>query len=137
AQALSQRRLLLGPHLSGDGLPCRDVPGAICDSAHGRMGRTVGRDAARSRAEDREAAADLHGPDRARLRPPEQEIMRSRRRRIFSAVSVISALIVVSVISARSARAQTALKFDSNRAWEHLRQLVAIGPRPSGSAAIE
>jgi glutaminyl-peptide cyclotransferase len=28
-------------------------------------------------------------------------------------------------------------KFDSNRAWEHLRQMVAIGPRPSGSAAIE
>src|SRR6185436_13714305 len=30
-----------------------------------------------------------------------------------------------------------ALKFDSNRAWEHLRQMVAIGPRPSGSPAIE
>jgi glutaminyl-peptide cyclotransferase len=28
-------------------------------------------------------------------------------------------------------------KFDSGRAWEHLRQMVAIGPRPSGSAAIE
>jgi Zn-dependent M28 family amino/carboxypeptidase len=27
--------------------------------------------------------------------------------------------------------------FDSSRAWEHLRQLTAIGPRPSGSAAIE
>jgi glutaminyl-peptide cyclotransferase len=30
-----------------------------------------------------------------------------------------------------------AVTFDSSRAWEHLRQLVAIGPRPSGSAAIE
>jgi Zn-dependent M28 family amino/carboxypeptidase len=29
------------------------------------------------------------------------------------------------------------LKFDAGRAWEHLRQLVAIGPRPSGSPAIE
>jgi glutaminyl-peptide cyclotransferase len=28
-------------------------------------------------------------------------------------------------------------KFDSGRAWEHLRQLVAIGPRPAGSAAIQ
>jgi glutaminyl-peptide cyclotransferase len=28
-------------------------------------------------------------------------------------------------------------RFDSNRAWEHLRQLVALGPRPSGSPAIE
>ena len=27
--------------------------------------------------------------------------------------------------------------FDSNRAWEHLRQLVSIGPRPSGSVAIQ
>lgn len=27
--------------------------------------------------------------------------------------------------------------FDAGRAWEHLRQLVAIGPRPSGSPAIE
>jgi hypothetical protein len=28
-------------------------------------------------------------------------------------------------------------RFDSNRAWEDLRQVVAIGPRPAGSAAIE
>ena len=28
-------------------------------------------------------------------------------------------------------------QFDSDRAWEHLRQLVAIGPRPAGSPAIE
>jgi Zn-dependent M28 family amino/carboxypeptidase len=27
--------------------------------------------------------------------------------------------------------------FDSNKAWEHLRQLVALGSRPAGSAAIE
>jgi len=27
--------------------------------------------------------------------------------------------------------------FDSSKAWEHLRQMVAIGPRPSGSAAIK
>ena len=27
--------------------------------------------------------------------------------------------------------------FDSNRAWEHLRQLVALGPRPAGSPALE
>ncbi len=28
-------------------------------------------------------------------------------------------------------------RFDAARAWEHLRQLVAIGPRPSGSAALD
>ena len=40
-------------------------------------------------------------------------------------------------VSAISIYAQSAPKFDSNRAWEHLRQLVAIGPRPAGSPAIE
>ena len=40
-------------------------------------------------------------------------------------------------MSAIPAWAQTPLKFDSSRAWEHLRQMVAIGPRPAGSAAIE
>jgi peptidase M28-like protein len=30
-----------------------------------------------------------------------------------------------------------AVHFDSNRAWEHLRQIVSIGPRPAGSAALE
>jgi len=33
--------------------------------------------------------------------------------------------------------AAPAPKFEAGRAWEHLRQLVAIGPRPSGSSAIE
>ena len=55
-----ERRLLLGPDLPGDGLPGRDVPGAVRHPAHGRLDRAVGRDAARSRAEDRAAAADLH-----------------------------------------------------------------------------
>jgi len=34
-------------------------------------------------------------------------------------------------------QAPAAVPFNSNRAWEHLRQLVTIGPRPSGSPAIE
>jgi len=34
-------------------------------------------------------------------------------------------------------QAPTSPSFDSNKAWEHLRQLVAFGPRPAGSAAIE
>jgi len=29
------------------------------------------------------------------------------------------------------------VRFDSNRAWEHLRQLVSIGPRRSGSPSID
>ena len=33
--------------------------------------------------------------------------------------------------------ATATVQFDSNRAWEHLRQLVSIGPRPAGSPAIE
>jgi glutaminyl-peptide cyclotransferase len=34
-------------------------------------------------------------------------------------------------------QAAPAVQFDSNRAWEHLRQMISIGPRPSGSPAIE
>ena len=58
----------------------------------------------------------------------------------FSAVSAGSALIVVGLTAvgyALQGGPQTAPAFDSNRAWEHLRQIVAIGPRPAGSAALE
>src|SRR5213076_3348463 len=66
-----------------------------------------------------------------------QRSQRSRRGRlkVFSVISAISALIIVSAIST-SAQIPTP-RFDSNRAWEHLRQMVAIGPRPAGSPAIE
>jgi hypothetical protein len=33
--------------------------------------------------------------------------------------------------------AQPAVRFDSSRAWEDLRQIVAFGPRPPGSAALD
>jgi len=41
------------------------------------------------------------------------------------------------VIAALLLQGGAAPGFDSSRAWEHLRQMVAIGPRPAGSAAIE
>jgi glutaminyl-peptide cyclotransferase len=41
------------------------------------------------------------------------------------------------LLTALAVHAAVAAAFDSGRAWEHLRQLVAIGPRPAGSAAIE
>jgi glutaminyl-peptide cyclotransferase len=44
--------------------------------------------------------------------------------------SVVAAALALQAIT-------PAPKFDAGRAWEHLRQLVAIGPRPSGSPAIE
>ena len=54
--------------------------------------------------------------------------MRSRR--------ACSALIVVWATAAVLGQA-AAPAFDSGRAWEHLRQLVVIGPRPAGSAALD
>ena len=63
-----ERGLLLGPHLSGDGLPGHDVPGALRDSAHVGLDRAVGGDAPRSGAEDREAPAGLHRRRAPRLR---------------------------------------------------------------------
>ena len=41
------------------------------------------------------------------------------------------------VIAALALQAAAEPRFDSSRAWEHLRQLVALGPRPAGSAAID
>lgn len=41
------------------------------------------------------------------------------------------------VVAALLLQAPAPPTFDSSRAWEHLRQLVALGPRPAGSAAIE
>ena len=68
AQALPERRLLLGPHLRGAGDAGLDVPGAVRDPAHERLDRPVARDDRRLGAEDRAPAPDLHGRARARLR---------------------------------------------------------------------
>jgi len=54
---------------------------------------------------------------------------------------VIAGLVIAAALGvhphAQAAPPAPAPKFDSGRAWEHLRQFVAIGPRPSGSSAIE
>ena len=55
---------------------------------------------------------------------------------MFSAVSAGSALIVVAVIAVATTFGQAAA-FDSSKAWEHLRQIVGMGPRPAGSPALE
>src|SRR5262245_30518634 len=84
------------------------------------MDCAVGGDAARSRAENRPAAADLH---------------RSREARLHSARAAGMKALLVLALLAQAAAAP--VKFDSSRSWEHLRQLVSIGPRPAGSPAIE
>src|SRR4051812_11483199 len=58
----------------------------------------------------------------------------STPRTFFFACFACSALIVVGSIAVSG---QTPPKFDSSRAWEHLRQMLAIGPRPAGAPAIE
>jgi glutaminyl-peptide cyclotransferase len=42
-------------------------------------------------------------------------------------------LAMVGLLASAAVSAQAPVAFDSNKAWEHLRQQVAIGPRPSGS----
>ena len=44
---------------------------------------------------------------------------------------------LVIAIALAAVQAAAAPKFDSSRAWADLRELVAIGPRPAGSAAID
>ena len=52
-------------------------------------------------------------------------------------VGLVSAvLIACSSTEAQQSGAKPAAAFDSSKAWEHLRQMVAIGPRPSGSPAL-
>src|SRR5262249_16872029 len=70
---------------------------------------------------NRAAASDLYGAGAADLHS-------SGEARMTAAL--------VSVLALQVATAPPP-KFDAGRAWEHLRQLVAIGPRPSGSPAIE
>jgi len=43
-------------------------------------------------------------------------------------------LAIVGLLASAAVAAQAPAAFDSSKAWEHLRQQVAIGPRPSGSA---
>ena len=42
--------------------------------------------------------------------------------------------VIAGLLSGSCVAAQSPATFDSSKAWEHLRQQVAIGPRPSGSA---
>ena len=66
AQALPERRLLLGPDLRGAGPAHRHVHGDVRHPAHVRLGRPVARDGARPGEEDRPPAADLHRRARER-----------------------------------------------------------------------
>src|SRR4051812_5948617 len=68
-----------------------------------------------------------------KLRRTTQSTLSTPRKFFFACFACFAVIVVFSV----PAWAQTTPKFDSNRAWEHLRQMVAIGPRPAGSAALE
>ena len=66
AQALSERRLLLGHRAEGDRHPGAAVHRDLRARAHGRLDRAAERDDRRSRVQDRPPAAALHGRDAAR-----------------------------------------------------------------------
>jgi glutaminyl-peptide cyclotransferase len=44
-------------------------------------------------------------------------------------------LAILGLLASAAVSAQAPTAFDSTKAWEHLRQQVSMGPRPSGSAA--
>jgi hypothetical protein len=50
---------------------------------------------------------------------------------------VIVAAVVAAAVAPSGAQQSAAPKFDSGRAYEDLRQMVALGPRPAGSPALE
>jgi glutaminyl-peptide cyclotransferase len=49
----------------------------------------------------------------------------------------LPALVAALLAQTSASRSPNAVGFDSSRAYEHMRQLVSLGPRPAGSAAIE
>ena len=65
-------------------------------------------------------------------RTPAPPVLRPRAAAISAFIVVVVAL-AGAVLLGQAAPA----KFDSSRAWEDLRRMVEIGPRPAGSAAIE
>ena len=79
-QALPERRLLHRPHLPGDGLPDRDVHGAVRDRPHARLARALQGDAARPGDQDRPAPAGLQRPGRARLPGGREALIWARTR---------------------------------------------------------
>jgi hypothetical protein len=50
---------------------------------------------------------------------------------------VVCVLVSLGALSLIPRVTAQAAGFDSGRAWEHLRQIVAIGPRPAGSQSLE
>src|SRR5439155_6484736 len=151
-EAVSQRRFLLGADLSGHGISEGFLPRDVRDPAHRRLVRAVGRDAARRRTENRAPAADLHRPETARFcRTGTTEMIRFTVQGSWFRVLVLGSGFAALAISPKplalarasqspsggAAKPAAAVTFDSGRAYEHLRQVVNIGPRPAGSPAIE
>ncbi len=50
---------------------------------------------------------------------------------------VVVAALLGAAVAAAAVAAQSPAGFDGSRAYEHLRQVVAFGPRPAGSPALE
>ena len=61
----------------------------------------------------------------------------SARAARLTAVAVAAAASIVSVCAQQTSRPAAPSAFDSGKAYEHLRQMVALGPRPAGSAALK
>ena len=68
AQPLSECGFLFRPHLPGDGISGRALPGPLRDPTHGRMAGAVGGDDPGPRAEDRPAPTGLPGESASGLR---------------------------------------------------------------------
>src|SRR5688572_3565779 len=79
-----------------------------------------------------------HVPARSTSGP--RAAITSRGRNVDSAAPMQRHLIVVcagAIACGASEVQQAAPAFDGQRAFEHVRELVALGPRPAGSPALE
>ena len=55
----------------------------------------------------------------------------------FGALTAAVVLVAACVSGPEAQSSKAEVRFDSSRAYEHLRQIVSFGPRPAGSPAIE
>lgn len=66
--------------------------------------------------------------------------MPNAKRLLHRGTLIVASVLVASCVSAQtpsSPESSSSSPFDSNRAFEHLKQFVAIGPRPAGSGGAE
>ena len=135
-QAVPERRLLLRPDLPGDGLPGRDVHGAVRHPPHGRLAGPLGRAAGRQGPEDLAAPPGLHRPATARLRGSRREANRRRAAQCAAPVRRCSSRILPTFALDSMSRCASTISSIEKRRVDHRLQQALIEQRQHLAAEL-